>query len=194
MIFTVHENVLCCVWHHIIRFKVSIRKPPPARVSITIRNYKGIDSDRLSECLHHHFDAAPSAKSASDAFDWNDPSVTNALNELALVEIRSRQVRIRMPWYNDDVHSACRVRRRAERKCRKSDEDRLSYVIANKDVISQITKAKQSFFTEKLICANNKTVFQTVNRLLNNESKPLPAYHSPKELCDKFAKFLSTKF
>ena len=81
------------------------------------------------------------------------------------------------------------------RKWRKSrsDEDRLSYVIANKDVISQITKAKQSFFTEKLTGANNKTVFQTVNRLLNNESKPLPAYDSPKELCDKFAKFFINK-
>ena len=120
--FTVHENVLC--WHHIIRFKVSIRNPPSARVSITIRKYKSINGDRFSECLHHQFNAAQSEMSASDVFDWFDTSVTNALNEVALVEIRSRQVRMRMPWYNDDVYSAGRVRRRAERKSRKSRSDR----------------------------------------------------------------------
>ena len=106
-------------WHHTICFKVSIRKPPPVRLSITIRNYKSIDSDRFSECLRHQFDTAPSAMSASDAFDWYDTSVTNALNEVAPAETRSRQVRMRMPWYNDVVHSASRVRRRAERKLRK---------------------------------------------------------------------------
>ena len=98
--FTVHENVLCCVSITSSASNSPLENPFCSCLNtIIIRNYKSINGDRFSECSHHQFDAAPSAMSASDSFDWYDISVTSALNGVAPAEIRSWQVWIRMPWY-----------------------------------------------------------------------------------------------
>ena len=54
-------------------------------------------------------------------------------------------------------------------------------------------EAKKTYYAEKLAEANNKSVFQVVNSLLNNQANPLPAHDSAKALADKFATFFVNK-
>ena len=41
--------------------------------------------------------------------------------------------------------------------------------------------------------ANNKTVFQVINSLLNNQNKLLPAFDDPRDLATRFSRFFTTK-
>ena len=58
---------------------------------------------------------------------------------------------------------------------------------------TSILEAKQQYYANKLANANIKMVFQTVNSLLNNQEKPLPAHNDPKDLGNKFAQFFKNK-
>ena len=58
---------------------------------------------------------------------------------------------------------------------------------------TSILEAKQQYYANKLANANTKMVFQTVNSLLNNQEKPLPAHNDPKDLGNKFAQFFKNK-
>ena len=86
-------------------------------------------------------------------------------------------------------------RRRAERKLGKSrsELDRDAFVAAYKEVVSCIVKSKETYFAGKLADNDNKTVFQTVNSLLNNRTKHLPTHDNPQQLSNGFANFFVKK-
>ena len=85
----------------------------------------------------------------------------------------------------------------AERKWRKSRSalDRDAFVAAkpNKEVVSCIVQSKETYFAGKLADADVKTVFQTVNSLLNNRTKHLPTHDNPEQLSNGFVNFFVKK-
>ena len=127
---------------------------------------------------------------SNDLLSWYDTTctVTKTLDDFAPKVTRTRCVRSRMPWYNQDVHGARSDRRRAERKWRKSRsvQDRDAFVAANKEVVSCIVKSKETYFAGKLADADHKTVCQAVNNLINNRTKHLPNHDNPEQLSNGF--------
>ena len=99
------------------------------------------------------------------------------------------------PWYNDKVHESRRKRHRAERKWRHTrlEEDHDQYISANKTLNDCILEAKKSYYADKLSNADNKTVFQVVNSLLNNQNKLLPTFEDPKDLGTRFTRYFTNK-
>ena len=92
--------------------------------------------------------------------------------------------RCRLPWYTEEIMEARRLRRKLERKWRKShlDQDRSCYLDQVNLVNDMITRAKTSFFRVKISEANSKDLFGTVNNLLNISVKSLPVHDSASEL------------
>ena len=56
-----------------------------------------------------------------------------------------------------------------------------------------VDDAKKCYIKEQLHTADIKTVFRTVNGLLNNNNKTLPSHDSPQCLSDEFAHYFSDK-
>ncbi len=99
------------------------------------------------------------------------------------------------PWYNENIHLARRVKRRLERKWRKSklDVDREAYVEQLSELKQLIDSAKVSFSSDKLATGNVTHVFKTIHNLLNTKCNKLPVGESSKSLSDKFASFFRGK-
>ena len=91
-------------------------------------------------------------------------------------ETRTRTIKNRQPWYNETVHSARRKSHHAERKWHhsQSETDQADCETARNNVCTSILEAKWQYYADKKN-VNTKMVFQTVNFLLNNYEKPLPA-------------------
>ena len=100
-----------------------------------------------------------------------------------------------MPWYSDAIHEARRLRRRLENKWRKSrlDTDKNKYLEQKQVVQDLICEAKGVYYHDKLFSADSKQQFRTLNTLLNNTAKLLPAHDSLSELTDRFADFFVDK-
>ena len=54
-------------------------------------------------------------------------------------------------------------------------------------------KAKECYYNEQLVAADNKRVFQIVNKLINDGTKVPPSCDSHKQLSDSFAGFFRNK-
>ncbi|XP_072028462.1 uncharacterized protein [Amphiura filiformis] len=191
--FSVHENPL--TWHHCVHFKLNLAKPVPQRVTQTLRNYKSIDGAAFSQALTDHLNPIPNVNNPGELYNWYNGTVSDCLDEYAPSETRTRTIRNRQPWYNQTIHTARQDRHRVERKWRKSrsESDSQKYVTARNNVTKRIVEAKQFYYSDKLSGANTKTVFQTVNSLLNSKVKPLPVHNDPKDLGNKFAQFFKSK-
>lgn len=182
--------------HHIIQCTARSEKPPPVKVSKTSREYGKLDKQRFSDILNERLCTIPA--------DCNDPntlcdmyeSITvSVLDELCPVTTRERIVKPRLPWYNDKIHQERRIRRRLERKWRKSrsEDDYSAYVVQKESVRKYIVEAKQNYFTDKFIGANTKDMFKTLNGLLNQSSRSLPNANSDTELVNDFLSFFVDK-
>ncbi len=189
----VRENAL--TWHHCVHFHLNMSKPMAKRVTQTLRNYKNIDNSAFAEALCTCLNPIPQAENVNDLLHWYDQTTTDLLNEQVPATTRTRIVRNRQPWYNDKVHVARQERHRAERKWRHTrlDSDHHDYAASVRNVNKSIIEAKRTYYAEKLADSNNKSVFQVVNSLLNNQANSLPAHDSAKNLADKFAQFFVSK-
>ena len=102
------------------------------------------------------------------------------------------------PWYNDEIASAKRERRKLERHWRKTKltVHQQLYKDKCKQVRSLITSAKMEFYSDliKENKGNHKVLFSAIDRMLNlTPEKCYPSCESAKELCNNFADFFSSK-
>ncbi len=129
----------------------------------------------------------------SEAFE---EYVTKTIDRYAPALEKTRPVRMRQPWYNSSIHEARRIRRKREKKWRKTrlEVHHQEYIEQNKNVSNLIDEAKKLYILEKLECASDsKTVFMIVDGLLNTSSKVLPAYDCAVTLSNSFAVYFQDK-
>jgi hypothetical protein len=121
--------------------------------------------------------------------------VRAVLDRHAPEQTKSRSIRPRFPWYDEKIRDQRRVRRRCERKWKKSgsEEDKREYIKQKSSVNRLIQDAKVKYYREKLYDCDDKGVFQVVNTLLQRNVRPLPVCSSPQELCDRFATYFTDK-
>ena len=93
-----------------------------------------------------------------------DDAVRLTLDKHAPIKSSTRSSRARYPWYNNDVHQARRVRRKLERRWRKSrlTVDRQIYIEQRTTTNLMIEKSKQDYYNKELENADSKTVFKKV--------------------------------
>ena len=122
-------------------------------------------------------------------------AVTHTLDRHASSTERTCSNRARQPWYNSEIHSERRVRRKLEKKWRKTglEVDHQCYVEQNKTVNSMIEESKKSYMQSKLQTSDTKSMFRTVNTLLNKNKTVLPSSDSPKALSNNFSLYFREK-
>jgi hypothetical protein len=181
--------------HHMIECRINKLKPIPERKTINMRNFKDLDMEVFKDALSHELcDLALLSDPEEQSVQYNI-RLRGILDEYCPEQIRSRKV-IRDPvWFDDKVRDARRKRRRYERKWRKSlsESDHERYIVQNKIVNDLIVMSKTEYYKNTLAEADSKTMYRTVNSLLNKSNAVLPSTSSNESLSNNFANFFSEK-
>ncbi len=191
----------CCVLptlgsdHSVIDCTINCSKPAPLRISSTVRKTKNINIVSFSNDLEAEINSLDFQGNVDELLDKFNLSMSTVLDAHAPPIQRSRIVRPRLPWYNDEINTAKRERRRSERKWRKTkcDIDYESYINQSNTVNKLIQCAKEDYYKDILNNSDSKRMYSTLNNLLNKNTKQLPDADSLTDLCDSFAEFFTHK-
>ena len=147
-----------------------------ALVNVSLHNLQ------LSSCLKLF------NKLLSDTMDKHAPKKTKIVSN-----------RKKIPWFNDEVSNAIRLRRRAECKwlLDKNNPDKfLEFYRAWRKTTNILNQAEKNYY-HKLVkdnCTNTKKIFAICNKLLGrNQDLPLPPGFMNEELAEHFNNFFISK-
>ena len=117
--------------HKANRFQLNLQKPPNERKSVVSRRLRNFDFEAFNKL----FTSSGLLADVSDLplellVDRYDKVLRDTMDTLAPVKSRTIVLRPNAPWYNEDIGSEKRKRRRFKRMWRSSclESDRLSYI------------------------------------------------------------------
>ncbi len=161
-----------------------------------MRKFRDIDRLAFAKDLNDKLSEATIGSSPSDILQVYNDSLNSILN----VHAPCRSVKVKgtkpKPWYNDHIHEHRQIRRKLERKMKKTG------LVIHKEMFKEkrrmvaklIDQEKSKFFKEKLDVSNTKEIFGIVNKLLNSDTKSqLPPSEDPQQLVENFATYFSEK-
>jgi hypothetical protein len=127
-----------------------------------------------------------------------EDALSSILDKHAPLKSSSVPDRKDVKWYNEDVRLAKQVRRKLERKWRKTrlEIDRQIFRSKSNDVISIINQAKRDYFTNLIQenSADTKALFTVVDSLLGKSRRLiLPSGIPESSVADEFGKFFHDK-
>ncbi|XP_072025193.1 uncharacterized protein [Amphiura filiformis] len=183
------------IYHYTVHCVMNCKKPMLTKKTVTVRNFKAIDHTLYSNDVAQELESINLSISLDTLIDQFNSKMLSVLDSHAPEESKSRTIRPRYPWYNNSINDQRRLRRKYERRWRKSysPEDKKMYVNQKTLVNQLIDMAKTEYYKVKLNASNIKGVFQTVNTLLNKNIKRLPTGFSTEVMCDKFVTFFRNK-
>ena len=182
-------------YHYMVHFQMNCKKPMLTKKTVTVRNFKAIDHDMYCIDVAHELESIDLKAPPDTLIGQFNTKMVSVLDNHAPEKSKSRTVRPRYPWFDNSINDQRRLRRKYERRWRKSGspEDKKVYVDQKTLVNQLIDKAKIEYYKVKLYASNVKGIFQTVNTLLNKNIIRLPTGFSTKVLCDKFVTFFRNK-
>ena len=184
--------------HFAVSFKTTLAKPAPIWKEISFRKIRAIDIDSFKEDIL----ASPQLCSTNGTVE----NLVTAYN-VGLISLIDKHAPIRTkiiiqrpsnPWYNDELHEAKHLRRRLERKWKKSrlTVDHQIYreqcIVVNK----LLKQAKMSYYSEKITeCGKDQgAIYKVAKHLLGDEGCPsLPQTAPANELAESFSTFFTEK-
>jgi len=188
--------------HNVIGCSLELSKPTFPTKCVSSRKIKSIDTDQLKsdiiDSLGSHTDAA---SNVNDLVSICCSELSRILDTHAPLKKRRVVTRPAAPWYNDDIKDAKRLRRRLERKWRRSRDpaDRTNYV-EQCHVVTELLQSSRSNYYKDLINShsdNPRKMFNTVGKLLHTNaaasSSQFPPHSSTKDLVDNFMNFFDAK-
>ena len=157
--------------HHVIECKLNIERPGEQKEVITTRKFRSIDPKAFDNDFKLNLETVSQTSDDINTVTEHFETATNlTLEAHAPVSTRTCSQRVRQPWYNTDIHEARRIRRKHEKKWRKTglEVHHKLYLTQNNLVNTMIENSKKAFLREKLKDADSKSAFRTVKGLLNN--------------------------
>ncbi|XP_072023174.1 uncharacterized protein [Amphiura filiformis] len=191
----------CCVLpslgsdHKIVDCVFDYAKPIPQKMKSTVRNFKKMDKCVFSSDLTLAVGGIDFRGTVDEMLEQLESSITCVLDAHAPPQTRSRSLRPRFPWYNEEINDARCKRRKLERKWRKNktNDNHVAYVDQCNIVNKLIQTAKEVYYNDELEFSDCKNMFGIMNKLLNKNVKSLPSCDSMSELSNSFAQFFINK-
>ena len=156
--------------HAAVLFGIPTTKPLSENKTTKCRRWKSLDLDSSkSDLSMSDMHLIRESYSMSDAVTTNITILQDLIDKHAPEYDRTFKPRHHTPWYNSTVRDAKRLRRRLERRWRKtqSEPDREAYRSQCQVVLDKLVKAKSEHYHNKLSEADNhKDVYSIANSLL----------------------------
>ena len=120
------------------------------------------------------------------------------LDKHAPLITRSIKVRPRVPWFNEEIKTAKRERRKAEKRWRRNrlDSDLAAFKVKRNEATALMNKARREFYTNFIEenSGDQKKLFAASNRLLNRGSADcLPPTIDRAQFAEEIGKFFIQK-
>ena len=174
------------------------QKPLSENKTTKCQRWKSLDLDAFkSDFSMSDMHLIPESNSMSDAGTTYNTILQDLIDKHAPEYDRTFKPRHHTPWYNSTVRDAKRLRRRLERRWRKtqSEQDREAYRSQCQVVRDKLVKAKSEHYHNKLSEADNhKDVYSIANSLLfGPKVQKLPIHDSVQDLSEQFADYFIQK-
>ena len=163
-----------------IEGKINKVKPCPERKTIKMRNFKDLDLEAFKADLSCELCDLVLLGDPDKQSEQYNIRVHSILDKHCPENVRLQKV-IRDPeWFDDKFGDARRERWRSERKWRKTltKTDHESYIEQNNIVSNMILTSKTEYYKNTLADADSKTMYRTVNTLLNKTTAVQPSTSS----------------
>ena len=163
--------------HLPVHCNIQVEKPLLKSKRISFRKLKSIDISSLRDDLSK----SDLCSNAIDSLELNDlvthydEALSSALDRHAPLINKTVTKRPIVPWFNNEIKTAKRVRRSAERKWRKTKLhlDFLDYKAKKNRATFEMKKARQEFYTDFIAENSHDTrkLFRSAKTLFNHESE-----------------------
>ena len=152
-------------------FNLNLRKPLNERRTVVSRKLKGFDFDAFNEMIGSSgLSDGCILQSVESLAKEYDEVLCKALDKLAPKRTRIIVIRPNAPWYNEEIATQKRKRRRLERKWRSTGlkTDRVNYLEQCNVVNDMLYKAKEQHYSAVIQenAHDSKLLFRTVDKLL----------------------------
>ncbi len=189
----IHENLMSD--HHAIHFELNRESSAPPRTRSVRRDFRSMDADEFRNDLKDNLKPILQLHNVHDQVEFYNLTIKKVLDIHCPLHVLNRPLRPRAPWYNNAIHVARKIKRRFERRWRKTklDSHRQAYQSQLTVLAHLIQTAKAAYFKEKLATSNTKDMYRTVHKLLNNDITKYPTASSMINLCNNFCHFFTDK-
>ena len=188
----------CIADHFAVHCELHLQKPRFGKKVVKFCKLRSIDIDSFYEDLRDSDLLQKSYSHLNTLVEQYDHTLLSILEKHAPEIQRQITVRPSAPWYTQEVADEKHIRRRLERKWRKSktQSDRERYVHQCYVVNNLICNLKTTYYREIISenSGNQKVVFNTVNKLLQMSCvKRYPPSSDACSLANAFADFFAQK-
>ena len=182
--------------HSAVHSVLPLAKPLRETTRIVYRKLRRIDlasfSSDLQACL-----AITSAEDLSAFIDHYNTTLQDILNKHAPEKTKVITVRASAPWYSDEIDAGKKLRRKLERRWRKTKslDDYNAYLLQCRRVQLLISSSKSDYYTSIIDenRTNQKALYKIMDHLLNRKATPQLPSLPPDDLPGKFATFFTDK-
>ena len=180
--------------HFLVDFDASIDLEKREENEIMYRKIKNIDPEVFKRDITEKI--LLTEGSFGDNVNHYNRNMRKIIDKHAPLKSRKIKSVPEAPWFDAEYAFLRKQRRKAEKKYRKSllvvDKD--EYIKLRKQTTQLAHKKKCSYYGEKMEGLNNKVLFSSINKLLDNEPDAvLPESTSDSELANNFLEFFSDK-
>ena len=186
--------------HYAVYCSLDLERPPPARKTVTTRPLRTMDSEQFRTGALESLSAINfKTDSITSCVESYNNSLAELIDRLAPQKTRSVVVKPSSPWMTEEIHATKWLKRRLERKCRrtKSDYDRKAYtkVTKQRQIVSRMIEHSKTEYYSQCVseCVGNQKRFFTItDRLMHRKKEPvLPDTTCDLQLAEKFSQFYS---
>ncbi|KXJ26070.1 hypothetical protein AC249_AIPGENE6488 [Exaiptasia diaphana] len=152
---------------------LSHHKPPRSTITLSRRSIKNIDHDQLSTEIVHAFDQPQlSSHNVDDLVDYYNAAMKQIFNRLApTITVKHRPC---AKWYSDELRHEKRLKRRLERRYRKSgltvDKQILDDQTAKYNNLLEATKT--DYYRLKINASDRNQLFSLIDKRLKPTALP----------------------
>ena len=140
--------------------------------------------------------ALPKTDDLNEKIKRYNTALANVVNKHAPILSKTITVVPDAPWFDAEYRNLRKLRRKAEKKFRKSqlDTDKKVYQSLRKQAVNLAFDKKKQFVSSKLEQGCSKTLYAVVNELIDNKKQAvLPKAESDASLANKFQIFFREK-
>lgn len=184
-----HCSVLCCL---------NNPKPKSTVKEISYRKLKDINLKSFKDDISSSALIAKTPTQLEDILECYNTTLSAILDKHAPVNKKILTIRPRVPWYNQEIRSAKRLRRQAEKQWRsvKSEQNRQEFKKHRNRTTYLMNKFRKEFYTNFVNehSHNQRKLFIATKSLLNmNTDRPLPPCEDKTSLANDFGEYFINK-
>ena len=177
--------------HALILFSLEVMRPHAVKKTITFRSYHSVNNNSIVNDIKHILNILDvSSLTAEDCTIWYNNFFNSLENKFCPLISKEILVKVDAPWYD---HTVAVLRRRAERRWRRSRSD---YTAARRAVGIQVLLRKVEFYGGQVASCkgDQKKLCCLMNSLMGRDSPTsLPSSESDIQLALDFSQFFPSK-